>query len=350
MMTKREHWVDSVKGFAIICVVLGHVNGRVCFLYNWIYSFHIPIFFIVSGILLSLNSDWENKGNYDILRKKVLQLLYPYLTFSMLTLVWICMSRGPSVMIEVLKTTIILDGYSALWFLPTLLFAEILFMYLHKSRFKDTYSAIILIVISIPCAYVYTIFGRGRVNHSEFSSYLYTILNILTRSIIGSIFVLIGYWGHRKKREFILKKPYFILAIVLFVINMFVVQYNGFVDLHRAIINNFVLYYLFAVIGSYLVIIIMKYGVKQNRILEYFGRNSLIIMGTHLTLPGMGIIRGIFVKVFSYLTLNTTSYIYDFCVCFFTMLFEIIVIEFVNRFARFIIKCPGITVSPKRNL
>ena len=44
------NWVSSLKGFAIILVVLGHISSP---LSSFIYSFHMPLFFIVSGFFLN---------------------------------------------------------------------------------------------------------------------------------------------------------------------------------------------------------------------------------------------------------------------------------------------------------
>lgn len=47
-MKKRIEWVDIAKGIAIMLMVIGHEvsNGLV---YALIFSFHMPLFFILSG-------------------------------------------------------------------------------------------------------------------------------------------------------------------------------------------------------------------------------------------------------------------------------------------------------------
>ena len=48
MKDNRIEWVDEAKGIGIILVMLGHcyLNWNFCF---WFYSFHMPLFFILSG-------------------------------------------------------------------------------------------------------------------------------------------------------------------------------------------------------------------------------------------------------------------------------------------------------------
>lgn len=46
--TKRIEALDVAKGIGIILVIIGHLSSS--YLHDWIYSFHMPLFFIISGI------------------------------------------------------------------------------------------------------------------------------------------------------------------------------------------------------------------------------------------------------------------------------------------------------------
>lgn len=55
----RDLWFDNIKGFLIICVVVGHMLGSaaakyptMAFLYNFIYTFHMAAFAMVSGYFM----------------------------------------------------------------------------------------------------------------------------------------------------------------------------------------------------------------------------------------------------------------------------------------------------------
>lgn len=48
----RKNWIDWCKAFALYLVVLGHFSP-VDNLTLWLYTFHIPLFFIISGYLCS---------------------------------------------------------------------------------------------------------------------------------------------------------------------------------------------------------------------------------------------------------------------------------------------------------
>ena len=65
---KRIDWIDMLRGLAIVCVILGHRQyGTSGFLAEYfvpeIYSFHIPLFFFVSGLVFSV-SKYNNFGEF----------------------------------------------------------------------------------------------------------------------------------------------------------------------------------------------------------------------------------------------------------------------------------------------
>ena len=60
----RDNRIDSLKGFLIVLVVLGHLLRECCDLngFNlnmtiYIYSFHMPLFILISGFFTRVKSD-----------------------------------------------------------------------------------------------------------------------------------------------------------------------------------------------------------------------------------------------------------------------------------------------------
>jgi fucose 4-O-acetylase-like acetyltransferase len=95
---KREIWVDNVKVFACILVVLGHffqsmvessilpATGVFMWFEKTIYTFHVPLFFICSGYLYQRYSRVDSLRAWrDNILKKLLTLGVPYFTFSTVT-------------------------------------------------------------------------------------------------------------------------------------------------------------------------------------------------------------------------------------------------------------------------
>lgn len=70
-------WIDALKGLGILLVVAGHIFvGDVS---RFIYVFHMPLFFIVGGMLFDIRPD-----KADFFYRKVTHLIVPYISFLLL--------------------------------------------------------------------------------------------------------------------------------------------------------------------------------------------------------------------------------------------------------------------------
>ena len=92
MSKHRIEWLDNAKGIAIFLVVLGHVlrglpagsgkgDGWVVFLDAWIYTFHMPVFFVLSGLFIEASAA---KPLGTFLDGKLRSIMYPYFVWSIL--------------------------------------------------------------------------------------------------------------------------------------------------------------------------------------------------------------------------------------------------------------------------
>ncbi len=82
MSIHRDSTFDILKGMGIILMVIGH-SGAPMWMHDFIYSFHMPLFFIASGWFFSERS-LDNKREYA--QKKVKGLYIPYLKWSLIFL------------------------------------------------------------------------------------------------------------------------------------------------------------------------------------------------------------------------------------------------------------------------
>lgn len=76
--------ISCTKGLAIVLMVVGH-SGAPNFLVNFIYNFHMPLFFFVSGFLFN-TKHLENKRHYII--KKIKGLYIPFVMWSLIFLLF----------------------------------------------------------------------------------------------------------------------------------------------------------------------------------------------------------------------------------------------------------------------
>ena len=74
-MSKRIEYIDIARGIGILLVVMGHNDFAVVspFLYKLIYSFHMPLFFFLSGYFLN-----SATGFWPFVKKRFNALLKPF--------------------------------------------------------------------------------------------------------------------------------------------------------------------------------------------------------------------------------------------------------------------------------
>eukprot|EP01037_Dinobryon_pediforme_P012855 gene12855-12955_t len=75
----RLQWVDQVKAIGIILVVTGHSIDPLSAAHWFIYLFHMPLFFIVSGYFIKPNANVA-----EIVRERFKTLMLPYFSYLLL--------------------------------------------------------------------------------------------------------------------------------------------------------------------------------------------------------------------------------------------------------------------------
>lgn len=116
MSNARYDWLDIAKGVTIILMVLGH-GSIPKFASNFIWAFHMPLFFIASGFC----TNWECDTFVCFVKKKAKSIILPFCLYSIIV----------ALIFQVLDARnwpdILLNGWDgyALWFIPVLYFASI---------------------------------------------------------------------------------------------------------------------------------------------------------------------------------------------------------------------------------
>ncbi len=201
MGQKRIEYLDLVKLFTIYLVILGHViammvngysvGGR---LYAFIYSFHMPLFMLLSGFFVGGSA--LQKGVWEFLLTKSKQLLLPAVTCTVIVCIYLYFCRGTAdYRDEVIGNS---------WFLKTLFVYYVLFYMMKRIHINDwilfTGSCILLFVIpgcsSLQVNLLFPYFWGG---------YLLRKFNILGRvsgswgyAFLFSILFIVAYYLQRK--------------------------------------------------------------------------------------------------------------------------------------------------------
>lgn len=173
MAESRTDWIDISKGFGIILVVYGHVvrgidNSSLAineeFFHisdTFVYSFHMPLFFFLSGIFFEKSiKKYTSKGLFI---EKCKTILYPFIIWSLLqTIIEFGLSRFTNGNVEFNNIlTCIFRPRAQFWFLYALFFINVINIILF-SFFKKKWLIISLIIAIIYYEY--------PINLSVFSS------------------------------------------------------------------------------------------------------------------------------------------------------------------------------------
>lgn len=287
-MNNRIRYLDWAKGLAIIFVIFGHVVTKKIFFRNWFYSFHLPLFFIISGILIAVKLQNKNIKDFDI-KKKIINIMKPYFITSVF--ITIILYFENLLKITVVKETffdnirnmLVFLGVKATWYLPCLAICLLLFYFLIKHiNSKEKVLFISLCLFLMPFL---------------FSNIDIDGIKILFRSFVGLFFLCIGYYGKDYIEDV---KPSIFIIIILLIINIFSSYFMGSVDLWSLKMAEPVLYLTSAVSGTLAIIFVFKRLSETKlklKLLNFIGQNSLLYFSTHIVF--IYLIKFIYLKIFT---------------------------------------------------
>ena len=120
----RMTFIDIAKGIAILLMVIGHSYSKTNFFLEWINSFHMPLFFIVTGILYGMINEKKGCLTFNF-KTKAINLLLPYFIWGTLIQLFFALLGylGGSPLLEQLQKRLCLIftlNSSAMWFLPAM--------------------------------------------------------------------------------------------------------------------------------------------------------------------------------------------------------------------------------------
>lgn len=334
--SQRKAWIDQAKGIGMILIVLGHIVQGSNPLCRWISSFHVPLFFILSGMLIAVRNPYAQKAPKDILLRKAKQLLYPYLTFSLLTVIYTLIRGKVDQAGQIIWLTAVFEGHNTLWFLPTIFLSECMLLILLKSRIPNAVGiTAVLLGTSVYSALQFYVIGGGIPAEKGF---VFLILNGLCRAGIGFCFMIAGYWAYflRRYTEKIPKGLLFLISLAGFFLGALLGSWNRIPDLHYGVQGNPLLYYSSALLQSFGIIALCILANRRCAALEFFGKHSLIIMATHYPLPVIALSS----QITGYMSTGM-RYADALISCAIALLIESLIILIINRYASFMIRIPG---------
>lgn len=289
---KRLHDIDIAKGIGIFLVVFGHTcrNAEV---QSYIYFFHMPLFFIVSGFFFNPK---KYTSYFSFLKETSKTLLLPYITFYILSyLYWLFIERAMRPGSETISPITPIYGFfygtdykdfmkpnGALWFLWGLFIARN-FLFFATRAVKDKISLLTIFVAGAAIGWALSVTNFIKLPFS------------INSSFFAFFFVGIGYLSKpvylQIKALSVIKQS--IVAIFALVISILAIRYNQVPDMDYCKYGNVFLFVGGALAGTTLCLLFSNV-IAPNFILEFLGKNSLIIMG--LSEPIKRAVIGLFNK------------------------------------------------------
>lgn len=254
-INNRIEWIDICKGLGMILVVLGHTGlskiSQVA--YDWIYSFHMPLFYLLSG--LCFNNDKYRKFNIYI-KRRLKTLILPFFILNTVIFIWGYYTQIPNLSIN---KTDLLTGVSALYFVRVLFISEFWSFILRKSIPDELLFFLSVIALSI--------IGHNLIQDNEH------MIKFLLPDI-ATIYYAIGNILSEKLKSYKATRIIYNLLVIIFSLFFSLLFLHSGMDEIILAISGII-----TLIAISLTISQLKATITNPLI--YIGQNTLIILALH---------------------------------------------------------------------
>ncbi len=263
----RDKGCDIARGIGIVLVVWGHLKS--CPVHDEIFLFHMPLFFLLSGSFLSTK---RNVKSFCL--HKIRFLIGPFFVFYTASFIYGAIRSGyynPMDYVHSLHGHLMAPN-APLWFLLSLFEVSLLAYFVEKfiaQRFVK-----ILIVLFVTLLGYYLSINGIRIHGG------------VSQALLCYVFYQIGYWIRCCRCSEYLSGNFIFLIVIMSGYILGVVL-NIKTDINLSLINHtYILFFIPALCGSLIVIYISNLCANYRCLywLAYLGRNSLLIMCTHIPL------------------------------------------------------------------
>jgi fucose 4-O-acetylase-like acetyltransferase len=273
MAENRNIALDIAKGIGILLVIVGHTAGMKHICQELIYSFHMPLFFIIAGYL------YHRQDIKTLFVKSAKRLLLPWIV-TLVLLIIICMLVGDKTeAFGFMQGILFPDGTrddnmiwagihssGAIWFLPALFWCRIIYAMIEQRLGSKT------IYVTIPLTLVTVLLGR-------------LVLNLLFSIQMGCSALVFYEIGHRAKEHRVLEKKVPLLGVLLFIpLWIFYSRYVTFRMFWYQYEWTYPIDVMVALAATYSLVVGSTYIARLgwlSRGLEWLGKNSLYILCAH---------------------------------------------------------------------
>lgn len=270
----RVPQIDIAKAILIVLVVIGHTH----FTYSkYIYWFHMPCFFIISGYLLKPKQDIR-----IFIKKRALTYFMPLFLFGSIDLL-IKNNLTIRGFLQLLYNGRIIGG--VYWFVPCLFLGSLIVLVVDK--FCKKYKIIVHIALFI----ISILYSKYIIPHdsTQYPYYLCFPWNVDV-SLLAAFFIALGVYLN-KISYFDNYKPSHLIVSILILCVFFVIDFWGIadfrLDMKYSVYENFLFITLIPLCSFVLLFQFSKLLSKLDYLsvfLSLVGKSSMIVMYIHLIL------------------------------------------------------------------
>lgn len=276
-MNKRIEWIDVAKGITIILVMIGHYVSYGSQIRNFIFAFHMPLFFILSGYTFKFLDD--KKEILKKTKKEIIRFLLPAFLLTIIGQItikllwnWHNLSYKASFFLALKRIAwgngvdydwkgIHFYALGMPWFLITLIVAKLVCGYLGKDKLK--------------LAFILMFFGVFIGNQIQLIWNLDLIMVSILYIYIGNLL---------KEKKGIYEKHDKLILISSILIFSYMLSQGKYIEMATRSYPDGIFSIIESVAGSVIVIECSKYiclTTKLKKILKKVGEISLIILLVH---------------------------------------------------------------------
>ena len=274
--TDRIAWIDIAKGYGILFVIFAHLDVGI--LGTWIYTFHMQLFFLLSGYVFGLKYDFRTFVN-----KKIHSIVIPYITLGIPMIIFKILSyyHASTLDISTIKELIVdfclQRRFWTLWYIACLFWLNIIF-YIIVSKLKKIKCIVFVSFMMFWIGIMYYHFGGKSLPWN---------IDVCLTAIL---FFAVGFWlknNYINIREKITIISSVILFIFFGVINLIFgylgIKIAGYgMEMFGSRYGFPPLTIISAFAGIFCVIIFSHWF--NLSFIKYIGRNSLLYYAWHQTI------------------------------------------------------------------
>jgi fucose 4-O-acetylase-like acetyltransferase len=290
-MSKRIEYIDIAKGIGILTVVMAHNDfGYIsAFGYKVIYSFHMPLFFFLSGYFLNAGI-----GFWNFFKKRFNSIMKPY--FFTLFLIYAGSISFGKMGFEMALGRIVKAMYGTgryidwvqLWFLPHL-FVVSLYAFLFYALFKRFNNKLVIWIALFLTLGIASLFLKSfypfSISLMGKSYELYGLPYSLDLVLLSGFFFILGSEIRQLSSDHLFGNTwvFLITGIGVILLNILIAAK---IDFNTRTYESFVLDTLEAVTGiAFVLALSRQIELRTDRLawfFKYLGRISLIILIFHV--------------------------------------------------------------------